>query len=849
MNIIQKETPSRQGDSNVVRLIRATNISVNDASTDTPEWRETIFKAAIAYFEDGYIPIPLMSGKKKCKPCRLGKKAHGGVFQGRSYAEVAAEIDEDTIKEWFDPDTGRFAGHNIGIITGGHGPTVIDLDRKHGCNGASNLHEYLAAEAADDEWDGNLTTWPGPVQHTPSGGYHLLAQPLPGARCAQNTPAGCVDIRASTAGDKPGGHIVVWPSFASLEIGGAMVQYRWAAGEGGILTYERQLPDLMEIAPRLAEAITERSRAHGRGSGPVTHLHPPGYIKNAARGQGEDDTRPVPLADFKKWLDTLDAYSEGDWSRACNMGASLIVINGNAEDTIREAIHAWASQAADSTGSDGRSLYEEDDTDKRIDRAIRETRNKHLQGESIIGAGTLYHELKETDDPVQELLTEWALIKLGPECLPVRIKSDGEGKPYILKKPALRLKYENRKVLLPDHKKPINPADVWAMSPSRRDFDGMGMYPPPAACPDNYLNLWNGFPHGQGRPGDISPLLRVLQEWVANEPDNTRDDTLEWMLDWFAHLFQRPGEKPGSAIVVRGPQGCGKNAAANAFTEALGNFALTENDSKRIIGKYNVWMINTLLLVANESVLGMSGRAGDALKGIITEKMHTIEEKNVPTFISPTYTRVIILTNHEASVPADAGSRRYLALHSGDSLVDARGFWKEYHQWLDGPDAGPAITDFFLTREITHDVRVPPRTGELVVQEEAYQVRQAEKMGQEWLWLACLMEHCPTIRKIGGLHDGELLWRNADIKTALEENGHKWSSMAMRGIRNALKKAGAGPLKIGVLVRFGESKSRCTILPESPAAIISALKARHLWDNDLPGDEWMNITDEEEDIF
>jgi hypothetical protein len=48
----------------------------------------------------------------------------------------------------------------------------------------------------------------------------------------------------------------------------------------------------------------------------------------------------------------------------------------------------------------------------------------------------------------------------------------------------------------------------------------------------------------------------IKQFWYLSGKNN---GVLEYFLNYFAHMVQKPGEQPGTALVVKGKQGIGKN--------------------------------------------------------------------------------------------------------------------------------------------------------------------------------------------------------------------------------------------------------------------------------------------------
>lgn len=89
----------------------------------------------------------------------------------------------------------------------------------------------------------------------------------------------------------------------------------------------------------------------------------------------------------------------------------------------------------------------------------------------------------------------------------------------------------------------------WRTNPQRRKFKGIVFAP--AHDREGYYNLFRGFPvkpADQDAQGDY-PTLRehlLLNVCGGNEM------FYEWVFGWFAHIVQKPDEKVGTSVVLRG---------------------------------------------------------------------------------------------------------------------------------------------------------------------------------------------------------------------------------------------------------------------------------------------------------
>ena len=66
-------------------------------------------------------------------------------------------------------------------------------------------------------------------------------------------------------------------------------------------------------------------------------------------------------------------------------------------------------------------------------------------------------------------------------------------------------------------------------------------------------------------PDDLQCL--IWSKWLAKYHTN---QNVTYVLDWMAHMLQYPNIKPKKAILLVGPQGCGKRLFATLLTLLIG---------------------------------------------------------------------------------------------------------------------------------------------------------------------------------------------------------------------------------------------------------------------------------------
>jgi hypothetical protein len=146
-------------------------------------------------------------------------------------------------------------------------------------------------------------------------------------------------------------------------------------------------------------------------------------------------------------------------------------------------------------------------------------------------------------------------------------------------------------------------AKAWLQSPSRRSYRGIEFYPDANNKPgtEGYLNLWSGFA--------VKPAAKVDPKRYGTFRDHllvnvcrSDDRVFNWVFGFFAHIVQRPRERLGVALVLRGRMGSGKTKVGEVFGRIFPRHYFLVDDARYVTGHFNAHMATCLLLQADEAV-------------------------------------------------------------------------------------------------------------------------------------------------------------------------------------------------------------------------------------------------------
>lgn len=275
-------------------------------------------------------------------------------------------------------------------------------------------------------------------------------------------------------------------------------------------------------------------------------------------------------------------------------------------------------------------------------------------------------ETSDGEGKLEQFSKQYALVWFGKRLSVVNLKWKPGENPAVYQRSDFRASKENEFINVTNSDVEIvrrNIHDAWMQMPGRTLYDKMIFEPgwsEEKCAKENALNLWTGFAVKQKKGGSWN----LLREHVRVNMCNEDEEYFEWLLTWMAQLVQFPGEKQGSATVVKGAMGSGKTKLSFWLREAIGKAHSVEvTQSTQVLGKFNKLLESQILVVMEEATWGGHHQANGVLKSLITSEDIVIEPKGLDPIYVTNYSRIMVCTNSDWAVPVDlAEDRRFFVL-------------------------------------------------------------------------------------------------------------------------------------------------------------------------------------------
>jgi len=327
-----------------------------------------------------------------------------------------------------------------------------------------------------------------------------------------------------------------------------------------------------------------------------------------------------------------------------------------------------------------------------------------------LGGGKIYNET------IIKFNNKHAVVMIGGKCLVLNeIIDAATNRPDITFSSItdFRNYYGNIKVKLPKEDGGFNiipAASLWLDSQDRRQYKGIIFSPKKNI--NGYYNLYKGL-NIKPKKGDWHLFNNHILEVITSG----NKEHYNYLMKWMALLIKDPGgERPGTAIVLRGPQGTGKGCFASQYGEIRKPHFLHITNPGQLVGRFNHHLKDCLLCFVDEGLWAGDKVAEGVLKGMITEKYVMVEPKGKDAFLVENHIWLIIASNSEWVVPAGLEERRFFVLDVSNKHMQDYNYFKAIFDEMDNGGREAMLYDLLEMDVNINDLRKIPRTTALLDQ-------------------------------------------------------------------------------------------------------------------------------------
>ena len=294
-----------------------------------------------------------------------------------------------------------------------------------------------------------------------------------------------------------------------------------------------------------------------------------------------------------------------------------------------------------------------------------------------------------------------AKIIEGPVFIIEKFKN---GKVYSISRTTenrLKSSYKHISFSVPGSDKKIPFVLTWLWDGSMRLYNDVGFYPPDVALPNGVYNLWTPFyseciEEYEERNDELNAILKHIKIICGND-----QNIYDYFINWIACLIKHPSKKLTCPVFVS-EQGAGKGTMFNLFRRMLGENKVLEttNPARDVWGDFNGQMLDSYLVNLNE--LGKKQQQDNVgkIKGLITDKELTINQKGIDQMKTNSFHKFIITTNNEDPVYTNHGERRFFIIRSSDEKIKDVEYFQKLNKILCDDNVIKTCFEYFKNLDI-----------------------------------------------------------------------------------------------------------------------------------------------------
>lgn len=323
------------------------------------------------------------------------------------------------------------------------------------------------------------------------------------------------------------------------------------------------------------------------------------------------------------------------------------------------------------------------------------------------------------------------------------------------------LRYANRKTW--KNGDMVDIATAWLEHSDRLQYEGIVFSP--NGDVDDYYNLFQGFGI-QPKQGDCEFFMDFIYVVICNR----NMELYEYLWQWLGHLFQKPDELPGTAFVLRGKEGIGKNTFVECIGKLVGLSHFIQLSSiQQVVGRFSGHLMDKLLVFANEAIWGGDKQAEGTLKHIISDDISTVEYKGKDIFSIKNYKRLIAASNEDWVIPRGLNDRRWIVCDVSAVYQENQDYFSGIKQKLNN-GGYEALMYEFMTMDLSN---FNPRCIPIQLREAGWELK-IRSGGSVLQWWFYMLENGYMKEEQGHDNEPTYLWLVQEKKQAIHQLYLTW---------------------------------------------------------------------------
>ena len=216
--------------------------------------------------------------------------------------------------------------------------------------------------------------------------------------------------------------------------------------------------------------------------------------------------------------------------------------------------------------------------------------------------------------------------------------------------------------------------------------------------------------HTEGTPSDDPQLVEQFKDLVMLAANNDPVKA-SYITGWLAHILQKPIENPGTAVILTGRQGCGKDTLGDLISEwVIGrNYSHNYTSTAQFWDKHDTERMGKFFIKLEEASGFLNRQNIGPMKAIVTSHTLTVNPKGMKALTTGNYNRIFMTTNEGSAVKMEGGDRRWMVSDCSPNRIGDFAYWTALRKALFNADGGATVAKYLLNYDLsTFDPKVLP---------------------------------------------------------------------------------------------------------------------------------------------
>lgn len=204
----------------------------------------------------------------------------------------------------------------------------------------------------------------------------------------------------------------------------------------------------------------------------------------------------------------------------------------------------------------------------------------------------------------------------------------------------------------------------WLKDDNKRSYKKLD-FSPIIENDNEYYNTFRGFDFDDGKNYiEDKEAIKLFDNHLKFLVDY-EEKSFEYLKSYFADIIQNPGKTPGISILLKSPQGYGKDRLLDIIEKMIGiQYTTRTADIKDVLGTFNTAIKDKIFVCINE----LEGKDGweyrEKLKNNITATHNNINEKGIKHYTQKNNIRYFIFSNRMNPIEISPSDRRFVVFKS-----------------------------------------------------------------------------------------------------------------------------------------------------------------------------------------